>query len=149
MRLIGYYSESVELQKMLHGFEGGQFQIETKRGRIVRGEIAEMRFSSDERGNHISIKLKWVRWTVKPLDDREVRWLKQRGVEPCEIKVNHKRFYFQKKWGRVKTWSEIGEPCRFFPADDHTNLYIGPNGEYKQVTMDWRFKMYLVRILLA
>lgn len=151
MKLIGYYSESVDLQRMLNGFEGGQFQIETRRGRIIRGEIREMRFSSDERGNHINVELKWARWTLKPydpIDRHEPKWTLLRDfVEPYVIRINHKRFYFQKKWGRVKTWSELDEPCRFFPVDDHSNLYVCPSGEYKQVTMDWRFKVLFAALL--
>lgn len=136
----GYHRDAHLLETLVGRFIGGQFQIETRYGEVMRGEIAHVNVSP----GRVVIGLKWFYRRTAYLG----LWVNPKTEFLCVLDIHYTSYYFQDKWNRVKMWSDTGEVCRFFESDDHTNLVKLKNGGCQSICSDWRFAAICTAILL-
>ena len=99
--------------------------METKEGLVFRGEIKECAIPSNK-NRRVLISFNWLSERRLFLDE----WWKPKPqwvlLEPphssSTLDVGFSSYYTQQDEGRIKMWGELGEVCRFFGKDDHTNL---------------------------
>lgn len=123
----GYYGDRKKLEGILKGFDGGQFQMETKEHLLFRGEIANSIAPSSEI-RRVLVSFVWLserrfvfdeNWTLRP------KWLllqQPDGLKSPYLSVEFSYYYRQPDEDRVKMRGTLGEVCHFYKREDHTNL---------------------------
>jgi hypothetical protein len=114
-----------ELNKILEKFLHGQCSIQTTSGETYRGMVDS--YAVHPKKFSVSIRFSWLAKLqpiyVLNINETRPRWF---IVSTCpngyEVVFNYASYYYQTDEDRVKIKGRAGEICRFYKADDHTNI---------------------------
>lgn len=121
----GYFWDKKRLEKRLGKFQNGQFLMETKEGLMFRGEIKECVIPAGK-NRRVLIAFNWLcerRFILNEWWKPVPKWVRlESPIGSSHLDVIFSTYYIQYDEERLKMWGELGEVCRFFKKDDHTNL---------------------------